>query len=580
MSEQRRLAAILVADVVGYSKLMGSDEAGTLAQLGALRTEIIEPQIAKHAGRLFKSVGDGFFIEFASAVQAVSCAKAIQEANDLGRLPLRIGIHVGDVVVQGDDLMGDGVNVAARIEGIADTGGIAITRAVHEQVRDKLDVGFMDKGKIALKNIQRPVQVFVIGGAKVDGQATALPLPDRPSIIVLPFICPGETPEQEAIADGITESLITDLSRQSGLAVVASTTSLALKGKKMDIRELGRTMDVRYVVEGSVQLGTRRLRVNVQLISAADGIHVWADRFDRDLGDLLEVEDEVAERISRALAFQLREAEIQRAKNDNEGSLNSEALVLLGRQAFMQGACRRNCERAAALYADAVGADGGNATAHAQLSITKAILNMYRLSAKPEAELEVSIRHRDQAIALAPNLPVALVASAWVLVAQRRFAAALAAFERVARTAPLAGGNAFANVAVAKNNVGRPAEAEVELLRVIRVTPSDPQMDVWHYYLGASYLYLSRYPEAAEAFGKAISINLDFDAPYIGQAAALVQLGHIDQARVAIQQARALGTLWTVGTAKTAVHSGIGVGIDDARMTALWEGLRLAGLPE
>src|SRR5215813_6729685 len=167
MTEQRRLAAILVADVVGYSKLIGSDEAGTLAQLQVLRTEVIEPQIAKHAGRLFKSVGDGFLIEFASAVQAVSCAKAIQEANDQGRLPLRIGIHVGDVVIQGDDLMGDGVNVAARVESIAEPGGIAITRAVHEQVRDKLDLGFMDKGEIELKNVQRPVQVFVIGGKEV-----------------------------------------------------------------------------------------------------------------------------------------------------------------------------------------------------------------------------------------------------------------------------------------------------------------------------------------------------------------------------------------------------------------------------
>jgi adenylate cyclase len=181
-TEQRRLAGILVADVVGYSKLIGSDEAGTLAQLQALRTEVIDPQIAKHAGRLFKSVGDGFLIEFSSAVQAVTCVKAIQEANVQGRLPLRIGIHVGDVVVQGDDLMGDGVNVAARVEGIADPGGIAITRAVHDQVRDKLDLGFMDKGEIELKNIQRPVQVFVIGGAKVGSQTTHLPLPDKPSI--------------------------------------------------------------------------------------------------------------------------------------------------------------------------------------------------------------------------------------------------------------------------------------------------------------------------------------------------------------------------------------------------------------
>src|ERR1044072_8527047 len=187
MSEQRRLAAILVADVVGYAKLMGGDEAGTLAQLEALRTEIIEPQITKHAGRLFKAGGDGFLIEFASAVQAVSCAQAIQAANGQGRLPLRIGIHVGDVVVQGDDLMGDGVNVAARVEGIAEPGGIAITRAVHEQVRDKLELGFTDMGEIALKNIQRPVHVFAIGEPKLDSQATALPLPDKPSIAVLPF---------------------------------------------------------------------------------------------------------------------------------------------------------------------------------------------------------------------------------------------------------------------------------------------------------------------------------------------------------------------------------------------------------
>jgi adenylate cyclase len=170
MTNQRRLAAILVADVVGYSKLMGSDEAGTLAQLQALRTEVIEPQIAKHAGRLFKSVGDGFLIEFASAVQAVNCARAIQDANGQAHLPLRIGIHVGDVVVQGDDLMGDGVNVAARVEGIREAGGIAITRAVHEQVRDKLDLGFLGKGEIALKNFQRPVQVFAINGAKVENQ--------------------------------------------------------------------------------------------------------------------------------------------------------------------------------------------------------------------------------------------------------------------------------------------------------------------------------------------------------------------------------------------------------------------------
>ncbi len=229
-SEQRRLVAILVADVVGYSRLIGSDEAKTLAQLEALRRNIIEPQIAKHAGRSFKSVGDGFLIEFSSAVQAVSCAKAIQEANSQGRMPLRIGIHVGDVVVQGDDLMGDGVNIAARIESIAEPGGIAITRAVHEQGRDKLDVGYMDKGEIELKNIQRPVQVFVIGGANVDVHTTALRLPDKPSIAVLPFQNMSADPEQEYFADGIVEDVITALSRLHEFFVIARNFELHLQG--------------------------------------------------------------------------------------------------------------------------------------------------------------------------------------------------------------------------------------------------------------------------------------------------------------------------------------------------------------
>src|SRR4029079_4678980 len=211
MSEHRRLAAILVADVVGYSKLVGSDEAGTLAQLEALRTKIIEPHIAKHAGRLFKAVGDGFLIEFASAVQAVSCAKAIQDANGRRHLSLRIGIHVGDVVVQGDDLMGDGVNVAARLEGVAEPGGIALSRQVHDQVRDRIDAAFEDRGKIELKNIARPVHVFALAGRTIEAapaSAPALALPDKPSIAVLPFQNMSGDPEQEYFADGIVEDII------------------------------------------------------------------------------------------------------------------------------------------------------------------------------------------------------------------------------------------------------------------------------------------------------------------------------------------------------------------------------------
>ena len=322
-TEQRRLAAILVADVAGYSKLIGSDEAGTLAQLQALRTEVIEPQIAKHVGRLFKSVGDGFLIEFASAVQAVSCAKAIQEANGQGRLPLRVGIHVGDVVVQGDDLMGDGVNVAARVEGIAEPGGIAITRAVHEQVRDKLDLNFVDKGEIALKNIQRPVQVFVIGGTKVDVQTTALPLPDKPSIAVLPFQNMSGDPEQEYFVDGLVEDIITGLSRFKSLFVIARNSSFAYKGRSLDIKHIGRELGVRYILEGSLRKAGERVRIAVQLIDSASTVHLWADRFDGNLGDVFDLQDQVTTGVVGQIAPKLEQAEIERATRKPTGSLDA-----------------------------------------------------------------------------------------------------------------------------------------------------------------------------------------------------------------------------------------------------------------
>ena len=363
MTEQRRLAAILVADVVGYSKLIGSDEAGTLAQLEALRTEIIEPQIAKHAGRLFKSVGDGFLIEFASAVQAVSCAKAIQEANGQGRLPLRIGIHVGDVVVQGDDLMGDGVNVAARVEGIAEPGGIAITRAVHEQVRDKLDLGFMDKGEIELKNIQRPVQVFVIGGAKVDGQATALPLPDKPSIAVLPFQNMSGDPEQEYFADGMVEDIITALSRVQWLFVIARNSTFAYKGSAVDIRQVGRELGVRYVLEGSVRKAGKRIRITGQLIDAASGTHLWADRFDGALEDVFELQDHVTASVVGAIAPKLELAEIERAKRKPTGSLTAYDFYLRGLANMHQDNTREATDKALQMLSHAMEIDHDFASA-------------------------------------------------------------------------------------------------------------------------------------------------------------------------------------------------------------------------
>jgi adenylate cyclase len=594
--EQRKLAAIVAADVVGYSRLMGRDESGTLARLRKNRSEHLDPVLMKYGGRLVKLTGDGALVEFASAVDALSAAIELQQAIAQANadqptdtaLEFRMGLHLGDLIVDGDDLYGDGVNVAARLEGEAPAGGIVISRTVHEAVAGRVNATFDDLGNLTLKNIERPVQAFRVKWEPSDWQRAAafevaaapLPLPDKPSIIVLPFICPGGTVEQEAIADGITESLITDLSRQSGLAVVARTTSLVLKGKAADVRELTQQFGVRYVLEGSLQLGAHRARVNVQLISAKDGMHLWADRFDKEIGDVLDLEDEIAERASRAVNVQLREAEIRRATEGAKETRDPATLLLLGRRIFTQGFCRANIVRAAALYAVVIKLSSSNAFAHAALSVAKSSIHMCRWSDNLEADLSDAVLHHDRAQSLDPNLPHVQVASAWLLVAARNRPAALAAFEKVAQSAPIAGGNAFANLALAKNGVGRSAEAEADLLRVIRVTPGDPQMDVWHLYLGLTYIYLNRYADAAEAIRNAISLTPEFDFSHVCLAALSVALGRIDEARAAISHAQSLGTRWTISTIKVSAIPNIGAAHDDARLAALWDGLRLAGLPE
>jgi adenylate cyclase len=332
----RRLAAILAADVVGYSRLVSADETDALERLSVLRREVIEPNIAKHSGRLFKIMGDGFLAEFASAVQAVTCAMAIQKEveaaasglDDAKKMRLRIGIHVGDVMVEGDDLMGDGVNIAARLESIAAVGGISVSRAVHDQVRDRIDVAFDDKGEIALKNIARPVQVFAVAGEKDAAVKTneappALALPDKPSIAVLPFQNMSGDSEQEHFADGMVEDIITGLSRSKALLVIARNSTFTYKGKAVDIKQVGRELGVRYVLEGSVRKSGNRVRITGQLIDAATGAHLWADRFDSLLDDIFDLQDRVTSSVIGAISPQLERAEIERAQRKPTESLQA-----------------------------------------------------------------------------------------------------------------------------------------------------------------------------------------------------------------------------------------------------------------
>ena len=296
MSQTRRLAAILAADVAGYSRLMGADEEGTLERLKALRSELFDPKFAEHRGRIVKTTGDGLLVEFASVVDAVRCAVEVQQAmserdTDVAadsRIELRIGINLGDVIVEGDDLYGDGVNIAARIEALADPGGICVSARGQEDAAGKLDLGFEDIGEQQLKNIARPVRVYRVRPALNSAAVSrpALALPDKPSIAVLPFANMSGDPEQEYFADGMVEEIITALSRIRWLFVIARNSSFTYKGQAIDVKQVGRELGVRYVLEGSVRKAGNRVRITGQLIDAATGAHLWADRFDGSLEDL------------------------------------------------------------------------------------------------------------------------------------------------------------------------------------------------------------------------------------------------------------------------------------------------------
>jgi adenylate cyclase len=337
MSQTRRLAAILAADVAGYSRLMGADEEGTLERLKALRRELLDPKIAEHRGRIVKTTGDGLLVEFASVVDAVRCAVAVQQAmpeRNTGtaadnRIELRIGINLGDVIVEGDDLYGDGVNIAARIEALADAGGVFVSNTVHDHVRDRLPFAFEDLGEQQVRNIARPVRIYRVRDVAPKAPTPpALPLPEKPSIAVLPFANMSGDPEQEYFADGMVEEIITALSRIRWLFVIARNSSFTYKGHAVDVKQVGRELGVRYVLEGSVRKAGGRVRITAQLIDALSGAHLWADRFDGSLEDVFELQDKVASRIAGVIEPALQAAETTRSTGRPTADLTAYDLYL------------------------------------------------------------------------------------------------------------------------------------------------------------------------------------------------------------------------------------------------------------
>ena len=374
---ERRLAAILAADVAGYSRLIGADEEGTLNRLRAIRTEVIEPTIAGYRGRLVKTTGDGFLVEFASVVDAVRCAAEAQQAMasrnagvaEAERIELRIGIHQGDIVVEDGDILGDGVNVAARLEALAEPGGICVSARVQEDAAGRLDVAFTDLGEQSLKNIARAIRVYRVGphGASIVPTQAPLPLPAKPSIAVLPFQNMSGDPDQEVFADGMVEDITTALSKLRWFFVIARNSSFAYKGRAVDIKQVGRELGVRYILEGSVRKGGNRLRITAQLVEAETGNHVWAERYDRDIGDIFAVQDEITERVVAAIEPELYAAEHIRSQRKPPESLDAWECIIRA-LAYVGQSTRAGGEEAEALCRRAIAIAPGYGQAHSLLA--------------------------------------------------------------------------------------------------------------------------------------------------------------------------------------------------------------------
>src|SRR5882724_5511688 len=438
---ERRLTAILAADVVGYSRLMGTDETGTLAALKTLRTDFIDGKITEHQGRIVKVTGDGMLVEFPSVVNAVSCAAEVQRGmrdRNAGvpqdrRIEFRIGVNLGDVIVEGEDIFGDGVNVAARLESIAKPGGITISGSVRDHVGNRLDLAFEDMGEQALKNIERPIHVYSVSLSKPAGGDTkdAMPAreeqPEKPSIAVLPFNNMSGDPEQEYFSDGITEDIITDLSNVSGLFVVARNTAFTYKGKPVKVEQVGQELGVNFILEGSVRKAGSRVRVTGQLISSKDGGHVWAKRYDRDLTDIFAIQDEITHAIVEQLKVKLLPQEKKSIGQTPTASVEAYTYYLRGRQFLQRRSTKAYYELARRMFAKAVELDPLYARAYAGIADCDSFLFLqYHVNISIEDILNTSAK----ALALESGLAEAHASRGLALSLGERYGEADAEFEQ------------------------------------------------------------------------------------------------------------------------------------------------------
>jgi TolB-like protein/class 3 adenylate cyclase len=586
---ERRLSAILAADVAGYSRLMHNDEEGTHAKLAALLADAVDPAIAAHGGRIVKNTGDGFLADFPSAVEAVRAAMQFQARikeltiDDVAdrQIAFRVGINIGDVIVEPHDIFGDGVNIAARLEGIADPGGICISSSAYDHVRDKVDVEFADLGEQSLKNIPRSVRAYALvreaagPATHVERATPGAHSAPRLSMVVLPFSNIGGDPEQEYFVDGVTESLTTDLSRISGAFVIACNTAFTFKGKAVDVKKVGRELNVRYVLEGSVQRSGNRLRVNVQLIDADTGNHLWAERFDKAVADLLDMQDEIVSRLANTLAAELVEAEARRAERSvhpdamdlyfqgrallNKG-INPEYHALA--RPFFQRALLLDPSHIEALYCSAV----------IDISSAGALFTDDRTALITTAELAAR-----KALSLAPNHAGAHAILGIIFAFTNRVAQGVAECERaLTLDRNIAWVHSF--IGMMKYFIGRGVETEAHVREALRLSPRDFRVYQWMTFPGIAKLWEGGDAEAAAWMLRSIEANPNYPLAHFYLAAALAHFGEVDEARAAVKAGLALQPNFTISRYRASSACNHPAYLAGRERT--YEGMRLAGVPE
>jgi adenylate cyclase len=631
MSETRKIAAILVADVVGYSRLTGADEDRILARMRSLRSDLIDPTIAVHHGRVFKRTGDGAIVEFRSVVDAVNCAIEIQramvernaEVAADKRIEFRVGIHLGDVVEESDgDLMGDGVNIAARLEGIATPGSICLSEDAYRQVKGRLNLKVADLGATQLKNIADPIRVYSLevgqpSDAKPSPSALATVKPSAPtttwvsrwpalavltallllaaggwymlgghmtkpaqaahlSIVVFPFANLSGDPAQDYFADGITENLTTDLSRLSGSFVIARNTAFAFKGKNADAREIGKELGVRYVLEGSVQRDQNQVRVNAQLIDAETGGHLWAERFDKPLADLFSMQDEIVASLASQLGAELVTNEARRA--ERTPAPDSMDLYFQGMAWYNKGRnpadidrARGFFERALALDPDNLDAAVGKAAADIQVAIS------YSVDDKAERLKSVEV-NLNRVLSQSPNNAGVHFLMGRTLAQTNRQAQGIEELNRALTLNPNLA-SAHAVIGVAKLYAGHPEETESNVREALHASPRDPDAYVWvGGMMALAKLHLGAYEDALNLFRRSIELNRNYATGRFYLAATLVELDRLDEAKSEVKAALALNPNFTLRRYRDATQSDNPVFLKGRER--IIEDMRKAGVPE